>query len=175
MNSNMSSIKNAPTCYRAPRWPDPEFPRKIPKKYPPARNSGTPRKYPKNTEKMPKMRILGYFGVFFSIFSGYFGGKFWECRISGRGVFFRHFSWKFRVGPFRGSVAGRGVLKSSIKLFTILRFSGRANLKGAEKETDSPKTPFWTTISPHNAFSAPLAGSHLYRKGEPFMCKVCVP
>ena len=28
-----------------------------------------------------------------------------------KGVFFRYFSWKFRVGPFRGSVAGRGVLK----------------------------------------------------------------
>ena len=35
----------------------------------------------------------------------------------------------------------------------------RTNLKGAEKETDSPKTPFWTTVSPHDAFSAPLAHS----------------
>ena len=23
-------VKNAPTCYRAPRWADPEFPRKMP-------------------------------------------------------------------------------------------------------------------------------------------------
>ena len=38
-----SKVKSAPTCYRAPRWPDPEFLPKIPKKYPPARNSGTPR------------------------------------------------------------------------------------------------------------------------------------
>ena len=29
-----------------------------------------------------------------------------------RGVFFRFFSWKFRVGPSQGSVAGRGVLKA---------------------------------------------------------------
>ena len=35
-------VENAPTCYRAPKWPDPDFPRKIPKKYPPARNSGLP-------------------------------------------------------------------------------------------------------------------------------------
>ena len=46
------------------------------------------------------------------VFLGYFGAKIWESRISGRGVFFRYFSVKFRVGPFRGSVAGRGVLKS---------------------------------------------------------------
>ena len=29
----------------------------------------------------------------------------------------------------------------------------------AREETDSPKTPFWTTVSPHDAFSAPLARS----------------
>ena len=43
-----------------------------------------------------------------------------------------------------------------------LRFSDilRANLKG-QKKKDSPQTPFWTTISPHDAFSAPLARSDL--------------
>ena len=43
----------------------------------------------------------------------------------------------------------------------ILRFSGvfRASLKGAEKKTDSPETPFWTTVSPHDSFSAPLPRS----------------
>ena len=30
---------------------------------------------------------------------------------------------------------------------------------GGREETDSPKTPFWTTISPHDAFAAPLARS----------------
>ena len=64
-----------------------------------------------NTEKIPKMRIFGIFFGIFSVFSGYFGDKFWESRISGRGVFFRYFSWKFLLGPFRGSVAGWGVLK----------------------------------------------------------------
>ena len=38
--------------------------------------------------------------------------------------------------------------------------------KGAEKAscggTDSPKPPFWTTVSPHDAFSAPLAHSQFY-------------
>ena len=104
-------IENAPTCYRAPKWPDPEFPRKIPKKYPPARNSGTPRntpkiprKYRKNTPKIPKTRI---FGIFFGIL----GGIFFGFQNFGPGVFFRYFSWKFRVGPSRGSVAGWGVLK----------------------------------------------------------------
>ena len=43
---------------------------------------------------------------------------------------------------------------------SILRFSGvlSANLRGGEKKTDSPK-PFWTTVSPHDAFFAPLARS----------------
>ena len=41
----------------------------------------------------------------------------------------------------------------------------RPNLKGAEKKADSPKTPFWTTISPHDAFSAPLACSGLNGRG----------
>ena len=28
---------------------------------------------------------------------------------------------------------------------------------GSREETDSPKTPFWTTVSPHDPFAAPLA------------------
>ena len=103
------SIENALTCYRAPKWPDPEFPRKIPKKYPPARNSGLPeftpkipKKYPQNTKNEHFWYVWGIFGVFS-----------WGSRISGWGVFFRYFSWKFQVGPSRGSVAGRGVLNRS--------------------------------------------------------------
>ena len=55
----------------------------------------------------------------------------------------------------------------------ILRFSSvlRANLKRAEKKTDSPKTPFWTTISLHDAFSAPLERSDkLFLKGGGLRC-----
>ena len=33
----------------------------------------------------------------------------------------------------------------------------RANLKGGRKETDSPKTPVWTTVSPQGTFAAALA------------------
>ena len=86
---NHPSLKNAPTCYRAPRWPDPEFPRKIPKKYPPGRNSGTPRKYPQNTEKIPKMawgsRISDLGVFFFGIFYGNSGRAISGlCSRSGR-------------------------------------------------------------------------------------------
>ena len=38
----LQKVENAPICYRAPKWPDPEFPRKISKKHPQARNSGVP-------------------------------------------------------------------------------------------------------------------------------------
>ena len=71
-----------------------------------------PKKIPKKYRENTKIAHFGYFGGIFLVFLGYFGGKFWESRISGRGVFFRYFSWKFRVGQFRGSVAGRGVLKT---------------------------------------------------------------
>ena len=108
-----SCAKNAPTCYRAPRWPEPEFPRKIPEKYPPARNSGTPRKHPKNTEKIPKMRIFGNLGVFFRYFRGILGINSGSPEFRAGGIF-SVFSWKFRVGPFRGSVAGRVGLNSCV-------------------------------------------------------------
>ena len=105
-------LENASTSYRAPRWPDPEIPRKIPKKYPPDPQFWTPRiltpKYPENTEKIPPNTKNAHFRYFFGIL-GVFS---WGSRISARGVFFRYFPWKFRVGPSRGSVAGRGVLNT---------------------------------------------------------------
>ena len=61
------ALKNTPTCYRAPRWPDPEFPRKIPKKYSPGRNSGTPRKYPKIPKKYLKYAFWVFSWYFFRI------------------------------------------------------------------------------------------------------------
>ena len=78
------------------------------KKKNPGRDSGSPRKTEKKyPPKVRKMVIFGILGIFFR----YFRGKFWESRILGRGVFFRHFSWKFRVGPSRDFVEGRGVLR----------------------------------------------------------------
>ena len=70
-------FENAPTCYRAPKWPDPEFPRKMPKKIPPGPKFWTPRIYPQNTPKIPKKypenTENAYFGIF-SVFLGYFLG-----------------------------------------------------------------------------------------------------
>ena len=110
----MSGVKNAPTCYRAPRWPDPEFPRKIPKKYPSGRSSGTPRKYPKKYRKNTKNAHFWYSAGYFLVFSGYFWGKFWESIISARGVVFRYFSWKFRGRAISGlcSRSGRSQVRS---------------------------------------------------------------
>ena len=49
------------------------------------------------------------------------------------------------------------------KVFRCLR----ASFTGAEKKTDFPRTPFWTTVSPHDAFSAPLAHSDIQRAPNP--------
>ena len=95
-----SGVKNAPTCYRAPRWPNPEFPRKIPKKYPSGRNSGTPRKYPKNTEKIPKMRIFGILGVFFRYFQGILGVNSGSPEFRAGGYFFGIFRGNSGSGHF---------------------------------------------------------------------------
>ena len=38
----------------------------------------------------------------------------------------------------------------SLKVFVCFK-SLRATFKGGTKGTDSPKTPFWTTVSPHDA------------------------
>ena len=62
------------------------------------------------------MCIFGILGVFFWYFRGILGANSGSPEFQGGGVFFRYFSWKFRVGPSRGSVAGRGVLKHTIAL-----------------------------------------------------------
>ena len=95
-----------------------------------------PKKIPQKYRKNTKNTHFQYFRGIFSVFSGYFGGKFWECRISGRGGFFRYFSLQFRVGPFRGSVTGRGVLNSRLaqgiplKNAQALTLGGVGNLVG---------------------------------------------
>ena len=84
-------------------------------KYPSARNSGTPRKHPQNTKKkQPKRAFFGFLGLFFECLRGNLGAvlgvlifrPFLDIFLEG------YFLWKFRVGPSRGSAAGRGVLKS---------------------------------------------------------------
>ena len=69
----------------------------------------------------------------------------------------------FRVHQRSGEriMLGNGCLKGCfwrVRCFSAhLRFSGvlRANFKGAEKKRTLQK-PFWTTVSPHDAFSTPL-------------------
>ena len=139
--SKSKLVMIALTCYRAPKWPDPEFfPRKILKKYPPARNSGLPEfltpKILENTEKnalkIPKKKprkntIFGYF--FFVFFFGILGVFSWGSRILAWGVFFRYFSWNFRVGPSWGSDAGRGVLKSKLVMMSVQMVCAQEPLK----------------------------------------------
>ena len=69
----------------------------------------------------------------------------------------------------------RAEKRSSKRLFWRVRFLSaplrfscvlRANLKGGKAETDAPKTPFWTTVSPHDAFAAPLARSETLGGGK---------
>ena len=115
-------VENAPTCYRAPTWPDPEFPRKIPKNTPRAPRFLNPNKIPqKIPKKNTKNEHFWYFGGIFPVFSGYFGGKFWEFRISVRGVFFRYFSWKFWAGPGQFGLCSRsGRSQSQGTIATII-------------------------------------------------------
>ena len=51
--------------------------------------------------------------------------------------------------------------RSPKRVFLEIRFALKTpeNLKWEEKNGLS-KTPFWTTVSPHDAFSAPLAHPH---------------
>ena len=71
-------LENGPTCYRAPKWPDPEFPRKMPKKYPPARHSGLPEftpKIPRKYQKIPpEYQKCAFLVLFFRYFLGIFLG-----------------------------------------------------------------------------------------------------
>ena len=72
-----------------------------------------PSKYPENTDIIPpKYRKNARFGIFFSAFWGYFFRGVPDSDGPGGGEYFLAFfvKKKFRVGPFRGSVAGRGFL-----------------------------------------------------------------
>ena len=108
-----NGLDNAPTCYRAPEMARPGISTKKCRKNNPQAETLEP---PENTPKFPPLPKKNqkrsfcpvFWDFFLSVFSGYFGGRSWESRNSGRGVFFQYCSWKFRVGPSRVSVAGRG-------------------------------------------------------------------
>ena len=75
----------------------------------------TPRIYAQNTLKIPKKYPQKYQNAHFWYFFGIFRAFSWGSRISGRVFFFFwYFSWKFRVGSSRGSVAGQGVLNPKV-------------------------------------------------------------
>ena len=94
-------------------------------KIPPGPKFWTPRIYPQNTPKIPKKYPQNTKNAHFWYFFGIFGVFSWGSRISARGVFCRYFSWKFRVGPSRGSVAGRGVLNISVERIFRERVSAK--------------------------------------------------
>ena len=59
-----------------------------------------------------------------------------------------------------GETVQKGVLESPFLLFPLKVFRCfQGKPYWGREETDSPKTPFWTTVSPHDAFSALLARS----------------
>ena len=89
-----------------------------------------------------------------------------DCKI--------HFHWlkimRVRQRSGEGVVRRNGRPKGCfwrVRFFSAsLRFSGtfrclKSKPQAGREETDSPKTPFWTTVSPHDAFAAPLARSEI--------------
>ena len=117
-----SGLEDSPTCYRAPGWPDPEFPQEIPKITPQpeildSQNFAPkiPRKYRKHTKNIPRMPVLGTFCVL---------GVCWGFQKFGPRGISRYFRWKFRFGPSRGSVVSLGVLDSGPVRRTLLCKSG---------------------------------------------------
>ena len=94
-----------PACCGAPNCPARGSRRKCRENTPPPTRVLEPRENsPKIPKKIPQTGIFGISGVFFRHFRGVFSRG---SRISARGA---SLLWTFRVGPSRGSVAGRGVL-----------------------------------------------------------------
>ena len=88
--TKIDMFENAPTCYRAPRWPDPEFPRKIPKKYPRAEILEPQENTPKIPKKYQNAHFLIFLGYFFGIF-GVFWGEILGVQNFGPGGIFSVF------------------------------------------------------------------------------------
>ena len=75
----------------------------------------SPKKIPQKYRKNTKSGHFWYFGGIFSAFSGYFGGKCWESRISGWGGIFSVFFVEIQGGAISGlcSRSGRSQLLGS--------------------------------------------------------------
>ena len=89
-----------PDLLQSPEMARPGISTKTTEKIRPGPKFWNPKKIPpKYRKKYQNARFCGIFR-YFLVFSGFFGAKFWESRILGRGVFFQYFLWKFRVGPW---------------------------------------------------------------------------
>ena len=91
-------------------------------------------------------------------------GEVWEFRFLPSFPSFPRENWGCAKGAEKAScgetVVQKGVLESPFLLFPLKVFRCfQGKPYWGREETDSPKTPFWTTVSPHDAFSAPLARS----------------
>ena len=96
-----------------------------------------PRKYPENTRKIPrKYQKCPFWVCSRGIFLGFLN--------FGPGVFFRHFSWKLRVRPFRVSLAGGGILNSKPLLSTFSEpfFTGNVNKTHSKPPSKNFPEPF---------------------------------
>ena len=120
---------------------------------------------PKIPIKYPKWAFLVFWGRFFSVFSGYFWGKFWESRISGLGVFFGYFSWKFRVRPSSGLCGRLG--RSHVNLFVWRIFGMQMSQKfreGVGRQRGLARgNPSYATSSPCVLCPLRRRGTHFWR------------
>ena len=95
------NFKNAPTCYRAPRWPDPEFPQKNTEKIPLGQKFWNPKKIPqKYRKKYQKCAFLVFWGVFFRYFRGILGVNSGSPEFRAGGYFFGIFRGNSGSGHF---------------------------------------------------------------------------
>ena len=116
-------FENTPTCYRAPRWPDPEFPRKIRKKYVPwAEILDSQKILSENTPKIPKRCSQNtknaQVWVFFRCFQGIFSQGF---RISAQRVCLSAFFVEIPGRGISGLCSRSGRSQGFLLVFLCLR------------------------------------------------------
>ena len=107
-----------PDLLQSPEMARPGISTKNTEKIPPGPKFRTPKIYPQNTPKIPK-KPSEYQKNAFGVFLRYFGGIFLGFQNLGPGGIFPVFFREIPVGPSRGSVAGRGVLRDKNCLAAI--------------------------------------------------------
>ena len=128
-----------PDLLQSPEMARPGISTKNTEKLPLGPKFWTPGSYPENTPKIPKTYPQKYPKCAFLVFFRYSLGILLGFQNFGPGgIFFRCFLWKFWVGPSRGSVAGRGVLKDRTHFAFFHRVSRKYRWD----------TPLWEGIAP---------------------------